>query len=288
MLPAFSRLRLPLALFGALSALLPSCSRNGLDGTIVFQSNRDGNFEIYTMNSDGTVQRRLTSSPANDITPRFSPDGTAIAFASDRDGTWEIYTMRSDGSQQTRLTRDAGTNTAPAWTPDGRRIVFVSTRDTLHGELYVMDADGRNAERLTRDSTVKDAPTVSPTGGTIVFTVNDRGHRALALWSMNDHSVRPITSVAYNSVDPAFADADHLLFVADRDGNPEVYRMTMSAQTIVRLTATPGDERFPCPTGDPQHIFYSKKGAIAVYSLQERSEKVLSFKGDSSPHWHER
>lgn len=271
-----------------LSLLSLACSPGTHRGTVVFQSNRDGNFEIYTMVGDGSSQQRLTSHPSNDISPRWSPDGSRIAFATDRDGNWEIYVMNADGSAQLRLTHGEGSNTAPFWMPDGRAIVFVSTRDVINGELYRMEADGQKIERLTRDSTVKDAPVISPDGRTIVFVINDRGHRLLALFSLEDRTTRPLTSVAFNSVDPAFLDADRLLFAADRDGNPEIYRMTLSATTIERITATPGTERFPCRMGDAQHILFSKNGALVEYSLQERSERVLSYKGDSGPDWHDR
>lgn len=55
-------------------------------GKIVFYSNRDGNYDIYTMNSDGGKQTRLTFNEAHDIRPAWSSDGQQIAFSSLRDG----------------------------------------------------------------------------------------------------------------------------------------------------------------------------------------------------------
>jgi WD40 repeat protein len=77
------------------------------DGSkIVFQSSRDGQPEIYVMNSDGSGQTRLTNNPAWDTAPAWSPDGTKILFTSLRDGPMSpaLYVMSADGSNQTRLT----------------------------------------------------------------------------------------------------------------------------------------------------------------------------------------
>src|SRR6266542_603186 len=56
----------------------------GTNGKITFESNRDGNNEIYVMNADGSGQMNLTNNGADDVQPAFSPDGTKIAFASTR------------------------------------------------------------------------------------------------------------------------------------------------------------------------------------------------------------
>ena len=77
------------------------------DGSkIIFQSNRDGQPEIYVMNSDGTAQTRLTNNPAGDTAPAWSPDGTKILFTSLRDGPMNpaLYVMNADGTNQTRVT----------------------------------------------------------------------------------------------------------------------------------------------------------------------------------------
>ena len=58
--------------------VVPLDGRGG--GMIVFSSDRDGNYEIYAMNADGSGQRRLTKEPATDGMPNWSPDGKRIAF----------------------------------------------------------------------------------------------------------------------------------------------------------------------------------------------------------------
>ena len=84
-----------------------SSPRYSPDGSkIVFQSTRDGQAEIYVMNSSGTGQTRLTNNPASDTTPAWSPDGTSIVFTSSRDDPVNpaLYVMNADGSNPTRVT----------------------------------------------------------------------------------------------------------------------------------------------------------------------------------------
>ncbi len=92
---------------------------------IAFESNRDGNYEIYVMNADGSGQTNLTNNPAFDFAPDWSPDGTKIAFHSERDSFLDaIYVMNADGSDQTKLTNHPSNNFDPAWSPDGSKIAF--------------------------------------------------------------------------------------------------------------------------------------------------------------------
>ena len=70
----------------------------GANGLIAFESNRDGNLEVYVTNPDGTGVTNLTNNAAADSFPAWSPDGSEIAFRSDRDGDSEIFVMNADGT----------------------------------------------------------------------------------------------------------------------------------------------------------------------------------------------
>jgi Tol biopolymer transport system component len=105
---------------------------------IAFGSSRDGNFEIYVMNADGSNARRLTNSPALDVRPAWSPDGKRIAFTSNRDGNYEIYVMNADGSEPRRITHHAERDDYAVWHPDGRHLAMVSERNGRF-DLYVLE-----------------------------------------------------------------------------------------------------------------------------------------------------
>jgi Tol biopolymer transport system component len=148
---------------------------------IAFTSNRDGSMQIYSMNTDGRGQTRLTYSGGNDDNPRWSPNGTKILFQSDRDnpdtGYMDIYVMNSDGSGITRLTSDANDDSMAAWAPDGTKIVFQSMRNGVNYQVYSMNADGSNQVSLTNTSANDGEPSWSPDGTKIAF-VSDRDRTA--------------------------------------------------------------------------------------------------------------
>ena len=75
------------------------------------------NWEIYSMEADGSSPVRLTDHPASDMAARWSPDGDQIIFVSTRDGDFRIYVMDADGSHQARLTKDSALEESPAWLP---------------------------------------------------------------------------------------------------------------------------------------------------------------------------
>ena len=144
-----------------------------LHAKIVFYSKRDGNTEIYTMDSDGSNQTRLTFNETDDVWPVWSPDGRQIVFHSYRDDDQNpnIYVMDADGSNQRNLSNHPRIDADPDWSPDNKQIAFTSDRHAdkppiLH--ICVMDADGGNVKQVT-DTFFAQRPRWSPDGEWILF-----------------------------------------------------------------------------------------------------------------------
>lgn len=172
------------------TAMLVAClwlATNALDAKIVFRSSRDGEgTEIYTMNSDGSNQTRITYHPTNIIDAAWSPDGQQIVFEARPEGARDgkdfsscIWTIDADGKNLRQLTFPPDNLTGwgdgyPYWSPDGSQIAFCSDRDWLNreepptNEIYVMDTDGGNMQPIT-DVGFASQPRWSPDGEWILF-----------------------------------------------------------------------------------------------------------------------
>ncbi len=118
---------------------------------LAFLSDRDGNPEVYVMNTDATEQQRLTQTQSSEYDIAWAPDGRKIAYVSERDGNAEIYVVDIRSGETSRLTRNNVRDDQPVWSRDSKQIAFVSYLDG-DGEIVVMDANGRNQKRLTNNS----------------------------------------------------------------------------------------------------------------------------------------
>ena len=118
------------------AAFRPDWSPDG--ARIVFNADRSGDFEIYSIAVDGSDERQLTDQPGSDGSPRWSPDGTKIAFSSARAGDLDLWVMNADGSDPTRLTTTPDADGQPAWSPDGTRIAFVRSVNNT-ADIWVLE-----------------------------------------------------------------------------------------------------------------------------------------------------
>lgn len=276
--------------FAFLGLVFLSTTYGQLSNTkIAFASNRDGNYEIYVMNADGTGLLRLTNNPAGDFDPSWSPDGSKILFVSERDGNNEIYAMNSDGTYQTRLTSTSVNEDRARFSPNGSKIVFISQAD-----IYVMDANGSNQLRLTNNSNLVHAnvdPTWSADGTRIAFVSNRSGKTEI--WIMNADGSNQLQLT--NSAGPGFLawspNGNKIAFHSSRDGNAEIYVINSDGTSQTRLTNNTATDGIPAWSPDGTKIvFYSTRdGNAELYVMNSdgtnQSRLTNSAGTDFYPSW---
>ncbi len=250
-------------------------------GRLAFASKRDGNWEIYVMNADGSDQHRLTNNPGADRFPDWSPDGKHIAFYSDRDGGLVIYVMEADGSNQHSL----GRGREPAWSPDGKQIAFSDENMRI---IHIMNADGSNVRQLTNGSSGGDSiSTWSPDGKQIAFTSSVIVGQTPGNTILNSdiHTInvdgtndRKLTDWSGDDGLPAWSpDGKHIAFTSDRDGDPEIYVMNTDGSNVRRVAPGQGGAH-PAWSPDGKHIAF-------VNEEQRNNVDILVMTVDGSSIW---
>jgi TolB protein len=189
---------------------------SALAGRITFSSGTD---DVYVVNANGSGLRKLTSNPANDFDPAWSPDGRMIAFRSERDGNTEIYVMAADGSAQRNLSRDPSDDWGPTWSPDGQVVWNCARGQAIGFRACVENPDGSGLHMIPGDIYVEYAD-----------------------WS------RDGTKIVFMSQEPGASgsDPDYNVYVMNADGTG-----------VTRLTTAPGEDGWPSWSPDGRRIAFT-------------------------------
>jgi len=141
---------------------------------IAFQSNRDGQWEIYVMTGDGSSQKRLTEDGG--FFPKWSPDGKRIAYNRGED----IYLMNADGSNKMKVIPGAYES---FWSPDGKELGYSKGKPNAQGVLAILNLQTQR-ERIIRGSRFlqkSGGGAWSPDGKRIAFFSNALGWTAMIM-----------------------------------------------------------------------------------------------------------
>jgi Tol biopolymer transport system component len=137
---------------------------------LAFDSDRQGNPDIYRMPIAGGEPQQVTTDPSYDFIPSWSPDGKEIVFQSWRNETRDVFVIPATGGEDQMIAGGPAMDYYPDWSADGQTVAFYSDR-TGRDELFLVsrDAQGKwgEARQLTHEGGRQ--PRWSPDGRGIVY-----------------------------------------------------------------------------------------------------------------------
>ena len=242
------------------------------------------NSDLWLWSIDGKVQRQLTTHPAAESAPQFSPDGKLIAFVAQRDGDTaaQIYVLPLEGGEATRVTSMPTGVAQVTWFPDGKRLAFLSR---VWADL---DDTTKQAQRQKERSEAKSTAQAWDAGPVYfwdtwvddrqlhVFSTELRGGEPVNL-TLGTGLELPRTAVQLNQ--PLYdisPDGKELAFVADSDpainaSNMDVFVVAVGANAARNLTAdSPASDGVPRYSPDGRYLAFGQQRIKGFYGDMQR------------------
>jgi TolB protein len=275
-----------------LAAVPAAGAQLGGNGLVTFDRHRHHNWDIWLKRpSRGAAAARLTTSPADDFGPSFSPDGRRIAFTSDRRGNYDIYTMNAAGRDLRRITTNAGKDAFPSWSPNGRTLAFASNR-TGDWELYTTNANGSgHLVQVTHRAGVDSLPVWSPDGTRLAFDAPRNRHYQICVVPAGGGTISVLTGGTARNVQPAWSpDGSRIAFTSNRSGSFDIWTIGVGSRTLHRVTTGGGAEIQPAWSPDGARLLFARRTAagqtIVVMPAGGGAPAVLTgLRGNELPHW---
>lgn len=211
---------------------------------IAFQSNRDGDFDIYVMDRQGRSLRAISRNSVFDRLPAWSPDGEWIIYSSDTrgDGTFDLVRTRLDGSETEIVYSNGQRLSHPRYSPDGTAIVFTlgpDPGDARTWEIARLDLATGTVALLTQNSARDASPAWSPDGSRILYVTQTDRDNAIAIMNPDGSESRIIHDSSGSDWSAAFSpDGRFIVVTSDASGRDELYLLRLDTEVVQQLTFT--------------------------------------------------
>jgi TolB protein len=236
----------------------------GINGKIVFESNRDGDYDIYVMDSDGGNVTQLTDTAGDDVRPRWSADGTKIVYQANGDGDEEVRIMDHDGSNNIQLTSDDHDQRFPSFAPNGETIVYSQNEGGSDTDIWTMDVDGSNNSKIADRSSHGYRPQFSPDGNTIIFE-ESVGGEGFNIFKMNADgtNVTDIGDADNHDLGGIWLpDGSKILYAANSDGY-QIFTMDPDGTNRAEILSHSDSESEPSASPDGEQLVYNRYNSDA-------------------------
>ena len=173
--------------------------------------------DIWVSDRDGRRPVQITSHPASEYAPHFSPDGKWIAFSANYDNNTDVYVVPVEGGQPRRLTWHPAADVVTGWSADGRRVLFVSNREVANsrsGQLYEVSLDGGYEHKVMKAVAMEGV--WSPDGRRLAYRPYLMAYSGASGWRQHRGGDTPPIWI----IDPAGKELEKIPHVNASDSNP--------------------------------------------------------------------
>lgn len=209
---------------------------------IVFESNRDGHWQIYVMDINGNAQKRLTNSISNDRRPTWHPSKDIILFESDRSGTNELYTLNLETNSVSKIKLPLnGNKSFAAYAPNGVEVIFVHEKKLNDSDIYVASKKGKKVKKLIDDAYSNLYPQFTSRGDVIVYFSNkniENENNVIYVYNLLNKEKSRLTYFKDQSNFPVWSNnTRRIAYAAAIDDNPsEIYVMLNDGDNKQQIT----------------------------------------------------
>lgn len=203
---------------------------------IAFQSRKNGNDDIFLVDENGENLFQLTSSPAHDRNPAWSPDGKELVYQNNEGGDMELTIINIETREIRKITENACEDWSPNWSPDGKWIVFYTNCDgeTSAREIYKIRPDGSDLSQLTfTQGQTNWFPSWSPDAKRITFTSNRSGRYRIYSMDADGGSVQDLAKGCLSRYSP---DGKQILYGSYCDETDALWLMNANGSNQTQLT----------------------------------------------------